>query len=135
MIIVETSALIAIVKAEPEGPGFVAAIVASGDAVIAAASVLEATMKATSALRVDGRGVISGYVQALALTVMPFDESQLAFAQDAFVRFGKGQGHPAQLNFGDCFSYALARALSAPLLFKGSDFSHTDVLISEASTP
>jgi ribonuclease VapC len=52
---------------------------------------------------------------------------QARIARDAHARFGKGSGHPAQLNFGDCFSYALARALDAPLLFKGNDFSHTDI--------
>jgi ribonuclease VapC len=61
------------------------------------------------------------------ITEVPFDRPQCDMAFDAFKRFGKGQGHPAQLNIVDCMTYALARSRDLPLLFKGNDFSHTDV--------
>lgn len=62
-----------------------------------------------------------------SITVHPFDTTQAALAHDAYVRFGKGTGHPAQLNLGDCASYALATSLGLPLLYKGNDFSKTDL--------
>ena len=66
-------------------------------------------------------------VASLNLVIVPFNEDHLAFAREAFRQFGKGQGHSARLNFGDCFSYALAKATGAPLLFKGDDFAKTDI--------
>ncbi len=66
------------------------------------------------------------FLQAAAIELRPVDESQARLAREAFLRFGKGR-HPAGLNFGDCFSYALARTLDAPLLFVGNDFGQTDV--------
>ena len=62
-----------------------------------------------------------------SIVIQPWTERHLAIARDAFTRFGKGQGHPAQLNLGDCISYALAKAENAPLLYKGGDFALTDI--------
>lgn len=62
-----------------------------------------------------------------ALAIVAFDETQVSMAMDAFLRFGRGRNHPARLNYGDCMAYALAKFLDAPLLFKGNDFSFTDV--------
>jgi len=67
------------------------------------------------------------FLQEIAVIVVPFDESQSRLAADAFQRYGKGQGHPAQLNMGDCAVYALAKAANEPLLFVGNDFSQTDI--------
>ena len=61
------------------------------------------------------------------VTIEPVTQVQARIARDAYRDFGKGSGHPAKLNFSDCFAYALARAMGEPLLFKGGDFSHTDV--------
>ena len=66
-------------------------------------------------------------VREAALVVEPVTEAQARIAREAYRDFGKGSGHPAQLNFGDCFAYALAKVSGEPLLFKGSDFSHTDI--------
>ena len=63
------------------------------------------------------------------MRVIDFDQRHLAIARTAFDVFGKGQGHPAQLNFGDCMSYAVAKAHGVPLLFKGDDFSKTDIAV------
>ena len=66
-------------------------------------------------------------VKAAQLVVEPVTEAQARIAGEAYRDFGRGSGHPARLNFGDCFSYALARATGEPLLFKGDDFAHTDI--------
>ena len=66
-------------------------------------------------------------VREAQLIVEPMTEAQARIARDAYRDFGRGSGHPARLNFGDCFAYALARSMSEPLLFKGDDFAHTDV--------
>ena len=66
-------------------------------------------------------------IRAVQLVVLPFDEPQARLAAQAFLRYGKGQNHPAQLNMGDCAAYALATTLNEPLLFVGDDFTHTDV--------
>ena len=68
------------------------------------------------------------FIQAQGIRLVPVDEKQLTAAREAYVSFGKGR-HPAALNFGDCFGYALAKALDAPLLFKGTDFRLTDVKV------
>ncbi len=65
--------------------------------------------------------------EATDIRLVPVDEVQIRIAREAYRDFGKGSGHKAQLNFGDCFAYALAKAMNEPLLFKGSDFAHTDV--------
>jgi len=72
-------------------------------------------------------GVVDELVATLAITLEPVTLEQGRIAADANRRFGRGSGHPARVNFGDCFSYALAKATGEPLLFKGDDFGHTDV--------
>lgn len=72
-------------------------------------------------------GKLQRFLGEINAVVMPFDERQAQIADIAFQRFGKGQGHPAQLNFGDCAVYALAKSLDEPLLFVGNDFSQTDI--------
>lgn len=127
-MIIDSSALIAILTGEPERAAFVEAIRAARDPRISAASLLEASIV------VDRRGdpVLSrqfdDLVSALGITVVPFDAEQLAVGRAAYRDFGKGSGHPAGLNPGDCFSYALARCRGEALLFTGDDFSHTDVV-------
>lgn len=127
MMAVDTSAVIAILLGEPERQLFRNLIAADGDAVVSACSLVEARMVA------HGRGgerlvsVLDALVEALALEVAPVDAPQASIAHAAFVRYGKGTGHPAQLNFGDLFSYALAKIRGVPLLFKGADFAHTDI--------
>ena len=65
--------------------------------------------------------------ERIGMVVVPFDERQARIARDAYREFGKGSGHKARLNFGDCFAYALSRVTGEPLLYKGKDFQHTDV--------
>ena len=84
-----------------------------------------------SAITLRRRGIDAARLNALmaqaSLTLLPMDERQARIAVDADRRYGRGTGHPARLNFGDCLAYAAAVAHDAPLLFKGADFGHTDV--------
>ena len=126
-MIVDTSAVIAVLFQEPEAQHFSVLIEETVDCRISAANYFEA------AIVLDGsrNPIVSRRLDDLILhggiLVEPVTESQARIARDAYRDFGKGSGHPAQLNFGDCFAYALARETGQPLLFKGSDFSQTDL--------
>lgn len=76
---------------------------------------------------------LDDFLRAAASAIEPVSEEQARIGRDAYRDFGKGSGHPAQLNFGDCFAYALAKVTGEPLLFKGSDFGHTDVTLARGS--
>lgn len=127
MIVVDTSAIVAIAFAEPERAEFVQIIGQSAKALVSTATVLEARMVVHG--RRGQRAVIlvdDLLRQPVFELVAPgIDEADAAYA--AFVTYGKGSGHPAGLNFGDVFSYALAKTRGLPLLFKGNDFSQTDI--------
>ncbi|HEV2997676.1 MAG TPA: type II toxin-antitoxin system VapC family toxin [Solirubrobacteraceae bacterium] len=126
-MIVDTSALIAILRAEPEASAYAKAIEAAGVCRMSAASyvevgaVIDRAGDAIASRRVDELLGVSE-IKVEAVTV-----SQARIAREAYRDFGKGSGHSAGLNFGDCFSYALAKERGEPLLFKGEDFGHTDV--------
>ena len=120
-MVIDTSAVLAWLKREPERERIVAALEAHQVYRISAVSLLEAHIV------VRAREHPTMLVEEIGAVVMPFDEQQARLADAAFLRYGKGQGHPAQLNLGDCAVYALARAVGEPLLFVGQDFSQTDV--------
>lgn len=126
-MVVDTSAILAIVLEEAEAPSFVERILRSDGALISAGSVIE--LAAVSTRRFGGAldARIDLVVADLPLAIAPVTSSQAITGRDAYRRYGRGTGHPAQLNFGDCFSYALAKETGEPLLFKGDDFIHTDV--------
>ncbi len=129
MIAIDTSALIAIFRLEPEADGFLKAIVAAGDRVMSALSLLEASMVMSGAA--DGGaaalGPLDEFLAEAGIAIVPFDAEQALIARAAFLRYGKGR-HKAGLNLGDCAAYALAMSRAAPLLFKGEDFRHTNVM-------
>ena len=126
-MVVDTSVLVAIFRKEPEAAIFVDRIDAADEARLSLVSFLE-TFSVLCSRRVGGtRDQVERLVRDLGLVLRPVDEAQHQHALDALLRFGKGR-HPAALNIGDCFSYALARALGAPLLFKGKDFAQTDIV-------
>ena len=125
MIVVDTSAIIAVMLKEP-GHRRIADIIAKAEACkISPVTLLEVTMVMSRTLS-DPRDGIEVYLRETGLTVAPLDAKQAGIAQDAFLTYGKGR-HKARLNIADCFSYAAAKALNAPLLFMGDDFSKTDV--------
>lgn len=127
-MVIDTSALAAIFSAEPERDPFLTAITASESRLVSAATVLE------TGIVVEGRqGEAAGrefdlFVVRADLQIVAVDAEQADLARSAWRKYGKGR-HPAALNFGDCFSYALAKASGEPLLAKGTDFASTDIAI------
>lgn len=125
-MVIDTSALIAILLGEPEGAVFRTAILADDVRLFSAVSKLEATMVLIGRTDPGAASDLADLMRELMVTVLPFDERQADIARDAFIRYGKGCQR-AGLNFGDCAAYALAIAEAEPLLFKGTDFAATDV--------
>ncbi len=126
-MILDTSAIIAILLNEPGSELLKAAIRGRDDLHVGSPTVLEAGMVLSSRLRKDGRPLIEDMLRQLNITIIPFDDSHAWAATGAFIRFGKGR-HPAGLNFGDCMSYAIATIRQMPLLYTGNDFGKTDVI-------
>lgn len=128
MIAIDTSALIAIFRQEAEAEAFLKAIVAAPARSISALSVLETAMVMTGGAREPATfQPLDDFLLEAGIQIVPLDGAQAYIARDAFLRYGKGR-HPAALNLGDCAAYALAKAKRAPLLFKGADFAHTDII-------
>ena len=125
-MVVDSSALVAILRDEPEGPAFRNAIRTAPDRLLGAPTRVEASMVALGRRGEPGLEQMQALIERLALDVVPLSDEHATLAIEAFRRFGKGR-HPAGLNYGDCFSYALAKATGEPLLFKGNDFSQTDI--------
>lgn len=125
-VIIDTSALLAILQREPEREACLARIETAAIRGISAASAIETSMVVLSRSGEDGLRILEALLRDLRIKQAPLTAKHVSFALDAFRRFGKGR-HPAGLNFGDCLSYVLARATGEPLLFKGDDFSRTDI--------
>lgn len=127
MIVVDSSALVAILRREPEADRFLQIIATADGCLLSSVSLLE-----TSLVLAGRTGDATSWtdldvlITRAGIQVVPQDLTQVAAARAAFLRYGKGRS-PAGLNFGDCAAYALARVLSLPLLFKGDDFSQTDL--------
>jgi ribonuclease VapC len=127
-MIIDTSALVAILRDEPEAKACALAIERNRIRRVSAANFVEA------ALVIDGsRDPIASrrfdeLVKEARIVVEPVTEAHARIAREAYRDFGKGSGHPAKLNFGDCFAYALAKTTGEPLLFKGDDFIYTDII-------
>lgn len=129
-MIVDTSAIIAILKKEPEQDRFLEAIAKADDPRMSAANVLECWIVAESIAGAAGARDLDLLLFRLGVNVEPFTSDQAAIARRAHRAYGKGR-HPAGLNFGDCMAYALARDMGEPLLFKGGDFVRTDIVAAE----
>lgn len=127
MIVIDTSALIAVLLGEPEREAILRVIEAADRVLISTASLLEARMVMHGRLGQRGVILLDDFVSQPSFELAAPDARQADIAYQAFVKFGRGSGHPAGLNYGDLFSYALARAYNAPLLFKGEDFARTDL--------
>ena len=127
-LVVDTSALVAILLGETDGPVHFGRIVQSRHPILGAVSKMETLMVVLSRApnATEGRERFDYALARLGLEIADVDDPLVELAIAAFLRFGKGR-HPAKLNFGDCFSYALAQRLDAPLLFKGDDFPQTDI--------
>jgi len=126
-VIVDTSALVAILREEADAAAYIACIHAAERSRISAGTLLE------TAIVIDGNRNarlsrrLDDLVRRMGIATEPVTEEQAYVARAAYRDYGRGSGHPARLNFGDCFAYALARVTGEPLLFKGNDFIHTDI--------
>ena len=128
-MVIDTSALLAILQDEPERRSFNEAIEAAESRVMSVANYGEVSIVIESRYGAEGLRELDRFVDHAGIELVGVDVGQGKIARDAFSRFGKGR-HPAGLNFGDCFAYALARSLAQPLLFKGDDFLKTDLATS-----
>ncbi len=126
-MVIDTSALLAILFLEPEAERFARAIAGAARRLISAGTLLETGIVLQARHGDEGTRDLDLLVLKLRLVVAPVTERQVGLARRAYRQYGKGQHHPAGLNFGDCFAYALARSSGRPLLFKGEDFARTDV--------
>lgn len=128
MIAIDTSALAAIAFEEPEWKAFKRIVVQADIVLISSVTVVEARVVIFARKGAAGLVVLEALLGSQKFEVVAPGDAELDIALEAFVSYGKGRGHPAQLNFGDLFSYALAKARGVPLLYKGADFAQTDVL-------
>lgn len=126
-MILDTSAIIAILRNEPDASRFTEAIQAGETRIVSAATYLEAAIIVDSNRDPVLSRRLDELIEQANVSIESVTEAQARIARDAYRDFGRGSGHPARLNFGDCFAYALAKATGEPLLFKGSDFAHTDI--------
>lgn len=125
-MVIDTSALVAILRDEPERSAFNQAIAAADTRTLSVASFLEASMVIESRYGPDGVRDLDLLIAKAGIELAAVDADQAYIARTALRTYGKGR-HPAGLNFGDCFAYALAKTTGEPLLFKGSDFPLTDI--------
>lgn len=125
-MVIDSSALLAILQNEPERRTFNEAIEAAETRVMSAASFVETSIVIESRFGAEGLRDLDLFIERAGIEIAAVDAEQAHVARRAFSRFGKGR-HEAGLNYGDCFPYALATVLGEPLLYKGEDFSRTDV--------
>ena len=125
-MVIDSSALIAILRREPEEQAFRSAIKLASTRLLSASTRVETGIVALGLAGEVGLEQVDALLDTLRVETVPLSADHARLAIDAFRHFGKGR-HPAGLNFGDCFSYALAKATGEPLLFKGDDFSQTDI--------
>ena len=126
-MIIDTSAIVAILRDEDEARRFAEAIEAASVRRISAATYVEIGAVIDGARDPVASRLVDELLATAGIIIEPVTAAQARIAREAYRDFGKGSGHAAGLNFGDCFAYALAKATGEPLLFKGDDFSHTDV--------
>jgi ribonuclease VapC len=125
-MVIDTSALLAILQNEPERSAYNRAIELADTRTLSTASFVELSMVIESRYGPEGTRDLDLFLSRANIELIPVSSDQAYVARQAFRQYGKGR-HPAGLNFGDCFSYALAKSLGEPLLFKGNDFSQTDL--------
>lgn len=127
MIVVDSSALVAILEEEPEAEHFLSILQEAGRRVASAVTVYETGIVLGRRRGWEIVAELNALVDLLGIEIVPFSAAQIMAALDAYSRYGKGVDPKARLNLGDCVAYALAKSMSAPLLFKGEDFASTDV--------
>lgn len=126
-MVVDTSALCAVLLQEPDREQLLRVMMKAETRYVSAGTSLECTIVLVRRYGAEGDARARGFFERVRFEVVPFDESQAELAKRGFQIYGKGR-HPAGLNLGDCFAYALAKSMGEPLLFKGNDFRLTDVI-------
>jgi ribonuclease VapC len=126
-MVIDTSAIVAAIAGEPDHARYRDAIKTADIRLLSAVTLLETQIVLFARLGPGAITVFNELIDRAAITVVPFDEALAEAAFQAYQTYGKGQGHPAQLNIIDCVAYALARARGLPLLFKGHDFGRTNI--------
>jgi ribonuclease VapC len=126
-MVIDTSAVVAILLNEPGCERFTRALNEAPYLAISAASVLEISLVIDSRFGARAAGMLDRWLESAPVEIVAVTPKQVTIAREGFRQFGKGK-HPAALNFGDCFSYSLAKASGDRLLYQGSDFSQTDIL-------
>jgi ribonuclease VapC len=130
VIVIDSSAVIAIFRPEDDAAHYARCIAADDDPIISAANIVEISIVLRSLKKIApdrAERWLDEFIETAGIRIEPVTREQAAVARSAHRRFGKGTGHAAALNYGDCFSYALAKAMNAPLLCKGNDFPLTDI--------
>jgi len=128
-MIIDTSAIVAILRAEPEAREFAEAIERGRNRRVSAVNFVEAAAVIDGSRDPIASRRLDELLREAHINIEPVTETQARLAREAYRDFGKGSGHPASLNLGDCFAYALAKELGEPILFKGNDFTRTDVSV------
>lgn len=126
-MILDTSAVIAVIREEVDHQRLVEAIEGASEIAIGAPTAAECAIVLVGRYGVVGRLMLSRFLEQNGVITLPFDERHWSIAAEACIRYGKGR-HPARLNYGDCMTYATAKVAGAPLLFIGNDFAQTDVV-------
>jgi len=127
-MIIDTSAIIAVLRDEPEAMSYARAIADATIRRVSAVSFVESAVVIDASRDPIATRRFDDFIKEANITIEPVTETQAQIARGAYRDFGKGSGHPAKLNFGDCFAYALAKESGEPLLFKGGDFARTDII-------
>lgn len=130
-MVLDTSALLAILLGEEEAPRMVRAIARAEERIVGAPTLVEASAVMQVRKGPGGEVALDALLRRLQVQVVPLDDTGATLARLAYGRFGKGIGNPPVLNYGDCLAYGVAMALRQPLLFKGHDFSATDVTVAQ----
>ena len=126
-MVIDTSVIVAIARREPEALAFSKLLEQTPGKLMATPTYLECAFVMAGFAPTKGMAFLQGLVSDTLITLVPFGERELDIAIEARLKFSRGSGHAAKLNFGDCFAYALAKTRNLPLLFKGDDFIHTDI--------
>ena len=129
-MIIDTSAIVAILFNEDDADAYARAITRADSRRVSAATFVEAAIVVAAQTKNVGGSQLDAFFRRAGIVIEPVTEEQAHIARQAFTDFGKGR-HAAGLNYGDCFSYALAKSTGEPLLFKGKDFTKTDVLVAK----
>lgn len=126
-MVVDTSAIVAILKQEPDAPAIAQRLAGNQRILMSAATLMECGTVIVGRYGSAGSAELTGLLARLKVTIAALSAEHAQAGIEAYTLYGRGSGHPAKLNMGDCFAYALAKTRNLPLLFKGNDFIHTDI--------